>query len=190
MAKDKKDKKKKEKGKGKGSKGKAKDKKSKAKGSKGSKTKVGSKTSLKSNKPGSKGSATEVVKSANAKPVSKATPEQINKNAEQLAKICKLLESLKPDQVTRTSKDDLDKIQLLIKNITFRDNGETGRVHDVPLSDKQKHVIKLVSDAKGLDEVDTMAMTVTEGNATEGKSTIVGEKINFPFEKLDFVQTK
>ena len=165
-------------------------KSSKGKGGKGSKGK-GSKTSVKSSASlkGSKTPSSTSVKSA--KVVPPATPETLAKNKDLLDKICNLMANLKADQVTRSSKDDLDKIQLLIKNISFRDGGELGRVREVPLTEKQQAVIKMISDV-GCEDIDTMAMTVTDKNeATTGKSITAGEpKVNYPYEKLEFVPTK
>ena len=85
-------------------------------------------------------------------------------------------------------------MQLLIKNIAFRDAGELNKVHEVPLSEKQKAVIKLISSVDCDGGMDTLAMTVTDANdAVTGKT--VGPdggppKINYPFEKLEFVATK
>ncbi len=67
------------------------------------------------------------------------------KNAEALAKITKELESLKAENVTPNGKDDLDKIQTLLKNIAYRDNGEKGRVRQVTLNDRQKAAIQKVT---------------------------------------------
>lgn len=129
----------------------------------------------------------EAPKEDGAKSTSNATPEQIKKNQEMLDKVFKLMETLKPDQVTRSSKDDLSKVQQLIKNITYRDNGDKSRVREVELTDKQKEIIKLVSGSVCDSQVDVMGVTMTEGE--EGKS-VSGDKINFPFEKLEFVKTK
>lgn len=129
----------------------------------------------------------EGAKSETAKSTSNATPEQIKKNQEMLEKVYKLMETLKPNQVTRGSKDDLRVVQQLIKNITFRDYGEKSRVREVELNDKQKEVIKVVSGSACNSVVDVVNVTMTEGE--EGKS-VSGDKINFPFEKLEFVKTK
>lgn len=109
------------------------------------------------------------------------TPEQIGKNKLLLDKICAFLESTKPDEVTPKTKNDLDKIQQLIKNISFRDNGAPERVIEVALTEKQKAVILEIT---GLvcDDTDNIPMTVNAD--TDGKTS--GAK----GERLDFVQTK
>lgn len=122
-----------------------------------------------------------------ARSTSNATPEQIKKNQDMLDKVFKLMETLKPDQVTRSSKDDLRVVQQLIKNITFRDYGDKSGVREVELSDKQKEIIKLISGSACNSEVDVVGLTMTEGE--DGKS-VSKDKINFPFEKLEFVKTK
>ena len=79
----------------------------------------------------------------------------------------------------------------MIKNISFRDGGVPGGVRDVPLTEKQQAVIKLISGV-GCEDVDTLAMTVTDANdaGTTGKTAGAEPKVNYPFEKLEFVPTK
>lgn len=111
------------------------------------------------------------------------TPEAIGKNKQLLDKICAFLESTKPDEVTPKTKSDLDKIQQLIKNISFRDNGAPERVVEVALTEKQKAVILEIT---GLvcGDVDNIPMTV---NADEEVKASGPGALG---EKLDFVPTK
>ncbi|KAJ6219668.1 hypothetical protein RDWZM_005480 [Blomia tropicalis] len=126
-----------------------------------------------------------------APPLPPASPEQVAKNKDLLQKILTLLEGLKPGHVTRTSKDDLDKVQQLVKNITFRDGGEPSRVREVQLTDTQKAVIKQICGI-GCEDLDNLMMTVTKDSGPEDPAKTKGGtvKVNYPFEKLDFVQTK
>lgn len=165
----------------------------KGKGSKPSKT--GSKTGKKGRKGSKinkgKGSKDSKSKSSSGTSVgslvSTANPAQISKNKGILEKICTLLEKTKPELVTRTMKDDLNKIQQIIQNISMRDHGDLDRVRDVPLSERQKDVIWKISGLN-CDEVDTLNITMTEGS--DPVPPIDDSKEDAKVEKLDLAPTK
>lgn len=170
--------------KGKASKG-SKISKTGKKGKKGSKTNV--KGGSKDRKSKTSSSSTSVG-SGVASLMPTANPEQISKNKGILEKICTLLEKTKPEQVTRTTKDDLNKIQQIIQNISMRDHGDLDRVRDVPLSEKQKAIIWKISGLN-CDDVDTLTLTITEGSedpTPPREESKEDEKV----EKLDLAPTK
>ena len=119
----------------------------------------------------------------------KVSPEIVANNKAMLEKIILLMEKIRVDQITRDNKDDLDKIQQLIKNIAFRDGGEPTRAREVQLSEHQKAIIKMISGDASLDESDHLMMTVTDSKDARAFSKADG-KLNYQYEKLEFVPTK
>lgn len=110
----------------------------------GSKTSTSSKTKDKDKESKKKKDETKVKFAANAESISGAAPDVVTKNQEQIDMIIKLLEGVTTDFVTRHIKDDLDRIQTMIRNITHREAGEDSKVIKVHFTESQKAVIKLV----------------------------------------------
>ena len=147
-----------------------------------------------------------IMKSKVAQPPPPPPTAIVAKNQTLLNKIILLMEGLKAEAVTRSTKDDLDKIQALMKNIQFRDNGNYDRIREIQFTDVQKLVIKAVSGLE-IDSQDTnLYITITtnsgkglpqmttaktnQGNKVNTVSNIPTPNIEFPYERLEFVVTK
>ena len=182
--------KKKEKDKGKGKP----DKDAKGKSDKGKTDK--SKNDKSKNDKSKNDKAKAADKSKSEKPANKDEPpkeltKEAKANREAIDKIIELLRGVRPEQVTKNNKDDLDKIQTMIKNIQYRDAGESSRVREVVFTEQQKAVIKMVAGI-GVDEEESkMALTESpSGGATVAKAPAPPPKITMPFQKLELVPTK
>ncbi len=107
-----------------------------------------------------------------------------------------MLEAVRIDLVTKHNKDDLDKVQLLVKNITYREVGYWQRLRPVYFTEHQLEVFKVVLEE---EEEETPGKTEKQENAESSSSiTLLKSKakeekspvhLSYPYKKLTFVPT-
>jgi len=167
---------------------------SKAKGKKSGKKEPSVKKGLED----SKTDKTQAVKGEEVKKIAAPTPEIVAKNAEFLKSIEELIEKLKPDQVTQFVKDDLDRVQALVKNIAFRNSGQMNRMSAIDYTELQLAVFKKVSPDLLIDCEDKLFMTITgakgaspAGNVKLDKTMVLPDvKLAVEFKEPKLVVTK
>ena len=131
-----------------------------------------------------------------------ASPEVTAKNLEVLKSILDLIEKLKPDQVNIPIKEDLDRVQALVKNISYRNSGQLARMTSIQYTETQLSVFKIVSPTMSFDTEDKLAVTLTKekdgqpvvGSKTEaptaGSASLPEVKLGFAFTEPKLIVTK
>ncbi|KAI2808324.1 hypothetical protein RDWZM_005637 [Blomia tropicalis] len=146
---------------------KKKDKKVKPSKSKCSANKNKKKGSRKPDSAASNLSASVVVRAMDA----------VQKNQQEVNKIVALMDAIRTNQVTKHHKDDLDRIQMLIKNISYREEGLPDLVRPVTFTYVQKAIIKKITG-------------INEKGKCDGDPKDKVPTITIPFDNLNLVPTK
>ena len=126
--------------------------------------------------------------SMNAESISPATEETASKNQKQIDMIVELLNGVRTDFVTRHIKDDLDRIQTLVKNVTYREAAQTSRVVPVHFTELQRAVIKMVS-RQSEDKSSSGSVKDSEMPVTDAQHGLVPQ-LTYPYQKLNLVPTR